>query len=511
VVLVHEGTYAYRTGALGTWCHRLVQGLSEHQFQMVTLVETATERLYRPPVGGPEVITVRLDGPPTAAGRGSGREPGQGPPLPPLPPWRRRRRRPAGEDQAAQQRHRLATHAAVLLCRAIVDQTPYATEMFRSALWQLAAIGADGSQPLHGVPLGAVLLDAWKAGFRPGDHDAGGSQLPRATVAGATEAARLLKMAVRPLAAVLDGTEPVEADLYHTVDSGLSTLVGLGAKWRDGIPYVLSEHQPYLRAPLLARTVDPAVRVLLMRFLHALTRLAYQEAAAVAPPSERMRGWALHHGADRTRVTVIPPGVDPQACPPLRGEPEEPVIAWVGPEHELDLVLAAFALIRDDVPDARLVIVGTDLPGGCPPGVTVTGQITGRRPVYEMAQVVAVSGNDPAMPYPLIEAMMCGRPTVCTESGGLAATVGIGASIVPGDDPTRLAAGCLALLRDSRLRRELANSARQRSRTLFSLGSMLDGYRRAYAAAVRSAARPHAARSASAAVPDGTPLLAPTT
>ncbi|MBO0869935.1 MAG: DUF3492 domain-containing protein, partial [Micromonosporaceae bacterium] len=449
VVLVHEGTYAYRTGALGTWCHRLVQGLPEHRFHMVTLTDSATERLYRPPVGGPETTTIRLDGPPVVSGQ-----------TPPRP----RRRRPARDDQAAQQHIRIATHAAVLLCRAIVDETPYAAEMFGSALRQLAATAADGTYPLQGVPLGAVLLDAWKAGgwraggLLPGGHG-GGSQLPRATVAAATETARLLEMAVRPLAAVPAGTPPVEADLYHTVDSGLSTLVGLGAKWRDGVPYVLSEHQPYLRAPLLARTADPAVRALLMRFLHALTRLAYQEAAAVVPPSERMRGWALHHGADRKRVTVIPPGVDPQAHPPVRGEPEEPVVAWVGPEQERDLVLAAFALIRDAVPEARLVIVGADVPGGAPPGVSVTGQVAGRRPVYAMAQVVLVSGNDAAMPYPLIEAMMCGRPTVCTESGGLAATVGIGASVVPGDDPTRLAEACLALLHDSRLRRELANSA----------------------------------------------------
>jgi hypothetical protein len=42
------------------------------------------------------------------------------------------------------------------------------------------------------------------------------------------------------------------------------------------------------------------------------------------------------------------------------------------------------------------------------------------------------------MPYPLIEAMLCGRATVCTDGGGLGAMVGMGARVVPPADPGAL-------------------------------------------------------------------------
>jgi glycosyltransferase involved in cell wall biosynthesis len=68
--------------------------------------------------------------------------------------------------------------------------------------------------------------------------------------------------------------------------------------------------------------------------------------------------------------------------------------------------------------------------------------------------------------------------------------VGIGAMVVPPDDPAAVARACVALLTDERLRREVSNSARQRSRTLFSLRTMLDGYQRIYAQVTADPAAP---------------------
>jgi glycosyltransferase involved in cell wall biosynthesis len=268
------------------------------------------------------------------------------------------------------------------------------------------------------------------------------------------------------------------------VDGGLATLVALGAKWRAGVPFVLTEHDLYLHGPLMHRAGGrPAVRAVLLRFLRALTRLGYAEAAAIAPPSERMRRWALHHGASADLLRVVPPGVDPHDYPVLRDEPEEPAVVWVGPESELPMVLPAFAALRRAVPEARLIVIGPAPPGQRPDGVSFTGPVTARRALYGMGRLVAISGAHEAMPYPLIEAMLCGRATICTDNGGLAATVGVGALVVPPGDPARLAAACASVLTDQRLRHELAVAGRDRARTLFSLSAMLDGYRAVYAQA----------------------------
>ena len=116
--------------------------------------------------------------------------------------------------------------------------------------------------------------------------------------------------------------------------------------------------------------------------------------------------------------------------------------------------------------------------------------------------MITVSGADEAMPYPLIEAMFSGRATVCTEHGGLAAAVGIAALVVPPADPDRLSAAWASLMSDARLRDELASSARRRARTLFSLGSMLDGFRTAYAEVASAAA----ARATGLARPQAVPM-----
>jgi glycosyltransferase involved in cell wall biosynthesis len=534
VALINEGIYPYRTGSVSTWCHRLVRGLAEHEYHVVALVDSVTERLYPPLASTRNLTTMRVDGP------SAGPPPGG---------------HPAGE-------RRLATHAAVLLCRGMLEDSQHGAAMFRSGLQQIAAGSAGGGNPLSGVSLPTILLDAWAAAAggalrrsrtamttmllpriptpapaSPGDRpteaagprsgaavsagdaargaEATGSAteptaplsaqpaphapgprppaprplpqppaLPRPSMAAARAAAALLDLALRPLSAGLP-----TVDLCQAVDSGMSIMVALAAKWRTGTPYLFTEHNPYPHNPLLRRArTNPAVYALILRFLQALTQLGYAEAAAIVPPSERMRRWALDHGAARELVTMIPPGVDPRDVLPLRQEPAEPVVAWVGPDRERELILSAFRVVREEVPQARLIVSGHPPEGSRPTGASFTGPMADRRTLYEMAQVVAVSGNDAGMPYPLIEAMMCGRPTICTESGGLATMVGIGAVMVGQNDPEALGRACVTLLRDERLRREISNSARQRARSLFNLRSMIEGYQRVYEQAVANAA-----------------------
>src|SRR2546429_456743 len=266
------------------------------------------------------------------------------------------------------QHGRLATHAAVLVCRGMLDDSEHSAAMFRSGMRRLSGLAGDGTHPLGGVPLGGVLFDAWRATTDP--------LLPRPTPRDAEDAARLLELAVRPLAARVP-----DVDVCHPVHSGGSVLVALAGSWRLGIPYVLTEHDVYLADPLLATVAGrPAVRAVLVRFLRALTRLGYAEAAAIAPPSERLRRWALHHDADQARISVVPHGVDPHDHPPLREEPTEPVLAWLGEPGDLPLALQAYALIRRSVPGARLIVIGSAPDGGHrPEGVNFTGPVTGYR------------------------------------------------------------------------------------------------------------------------------------
>lgn len=459
VALVTEDGYPYREDAQAAWCRRLVLGIDDYEYHLVGVVSGPLPPARRP-TGAASLTAVPL------TGRING--PDDGP--------------------AELQHRRLATHAAVLLCRGMMDDTPHSAAMFRSALRRLTAIASDGTHPLHGVPLAAVLLDAWRAGGGAGaEVPVAGRMppraLPRPTLRDAQLAADLISHATRALSVP---APPV--DVCHT-GGGLGTLVALAALWRHGVPFVLTEHDRYQAGPLAGRAgARPAVRAVVLRFLRALTRLGYAEAAVVAPTAQRMLRWALHHGAAPDRVTLVPPGVDPRDHPPLPDEPAEPVLAWLGPDRELPLVLRAHRTVRRRIPGARLIVIGSGPArdsASVPEGVNFTGPVTAHRALYAMARVVVLSGALDTMPYPLVEAMLCGRPVVCVEHGGLAATVGPAGVVVPPGDPARLAAVCVDLLTDARVRRDLAVAARNRATTVFSRAAMLDGYRAAYTSADR--------------------------
>ncbi len=466
IAFINDGMYPYRHGVGGTWCHRLIRGLPEHAFHLVTITDLAPSApVHRPPANTLTLTSIVLGGRSNAPRRG----------------------------RSAINHRRPATHAAVLLCRSMLEDTPHSVAMFRSALRRLAITGGDGTHPLGGTPLAAVLLDAWNAAHRPAGARQGTSPprtaLPAPTPQDAADAAHLLEQAVRPLATTLPLT-----DLNHTVDAGLGALVALAAKWRTGTPYVLTEHSPYLNAPLLDRTGGrPAVRAVLLRFFRALARLAYTEASRIVAPSDPLRRWALDHNASRDKMSLVPYGVDPHSCTTLRGEPVEPLIAWLGPDQDLTTtMLPAFRTIRATEPTARIIAAGpaAAIDRTYAEVVNFLGPVTHRRSAYATGQIVVVSGRDESMPYALIEAMMCGRPTVCIGDSGLATMVGIGAVIVPPNDPAALAEACTTLLQAKDRRRQLSIAAGQRARNLYGLRALLDSFRGTYETASKDTSAP---------------------
>jgi polysaccharide biosynthesis protein PelF len=465
IALINDGMYPYRQGVGGTWCHRLVRGLPEHAFHLVSVTDVAPAApAYYPPANTLTLTSIAIAGASNAPKRG----------------------------RNALAHRRPATHAAVLLCRSMLEDTPHSVAMFRSALRRLAIAGSDGTHPLGGVPLGAVLLDAWNAAHKPHGSTHGTTPprtaLPSPTPRDAADAAYLLEQAVRPLATPLPLT-----DLNHAVDAGLAALVALGAKWRTGTPFVLTEHQPYLNAPLLDKTSGrPAVRAVLLRFFRALARLSYTEASHIVTPTESLRKWALDHNADRERVSVVPYGVDPHSCPTLRGEPTEPKVAWLGPNRDLATMLSALATVRSTHPEARLVVAGPaiEVEPAHGPYVSFLGPVTHRRSAFSTGQIVVVASGDPTMPYALIESMMSGRPTICVDDGTLAPMVGMGAMIVPQDDPDALAEACRTLLASPERRSQLSIAASQRARNLFGLRMLLDRFREVYELASHDTSAP---------------------
>jgi glycosyltransferase involved in cell wall biosynthesis len=458
--MINDGAYPHRHGVAATWSHRLIRGLPEAEFDLISIGDRGTTLLaYQPPTNTRGLTSIPTVGRPIGPSRG----------------------------RAALAHRRFATHAAVLLCRGMMSDAPHSLAMFRSSLRRLTTASATGIHPLHGVPLAAVLLDAWRAAGTNAEAILPQPALPQPTAADAEKVAAVLERALRVL------STPVEtADLHHATDASLSALVAIGAKWRAGTPFVLTEHDTYLTAGILAETSGrPGVRAVLLRFLRSLARLAYLEATHIAAPTERLRRWAADHGADPTLVTVVGYGVDPHSCPPLRGEPAEPTITFLGPDRDAITLLRTLPRLRAVHPDVRLIVgappVTTDV---IKPGdpVFFLGPVSHRRSAYATGQIVVVSGRHEAAPYALIEAMMCRRPTICLDDGALRSVAGTAATIVPYGDEDRLAHACLALLGSADRRRSQSTAGSQRARSLFALRTTIDAVRTVYADATTDTA-----------------------
>ena len=98
-----------------------------------------------------------------------------------------------------------------------------------------------------------------------------------------------------------------------------------------------------------------------------LTRRCAQRAAVVLTDSKFSQSEILkHYQLDRSRIRVIPPGISPRhERPSINRQPagSERLVLYVGSifnRRRLPDLIAAFALVVRDVPDARLAIVGDD-------------------------------------------------------------------------------------------------------------------------------------------------------
>jgi glycosyltransferase involved in cell wall biosynthesis len=337
-----------------------------------------------------------------------------------------------------------------------------------------------------------VLLDVWARAPVPGV--AGGPL----TLADALTVTDLVEHFLRPLQ-----LPAPRAAVVHATANGPSVLVGLAAKWQAGTPVLLSEHGVYLRERLLGVRRDGhsrAVRAVLVRFFHRLTELGYRNADAVLPVSGFNARWAVEGGAAPERVRVLHNGVDPGALAVPDGEPAEPTLVFAGridPLKDLGTLVQAFALVREQVPAARLKLFGAVPAGneayaaeirqlvdalGLGGAVTFEGPVSPVSHAFAAGQVVVMASRSEGLPLTVIEAAMAGRPTVVTDVGGMPEAAGDGGLVVPPGDPAAFAAACVRLLTTPGLRGTLGEAGRRHALGHFTLDRFLADIRDVYTA-----------------------------
>lgn len=213
----------------------------------------------------------------------------------------------------------------------------------------------------------------------------------------------------------------------------------------------------------------------------------YRNAAGIFTLSDRVRrSFIEDFGLPENQVHAIHAGPNfPGArTPPIgrqRSGEHPPTILFVGRQFERkggDLLMRAFRLVRQRIPDARLVIAGPPRPPLAEPGVTFLGDLDKNQPsgwnalvaAYGAADVFCLPTRFEPFGIAFIEAMYFSLPCVGTDAWAVPEMVVDGETgfTVPVDDLEALTDRLLRLLGAPALAARMGRAGRARAERLFT-------------------------------------------
>jgi glycosyltransferase involved in cell wall biosynthesis len=193
--------------------------------------------------------------------------------------------------------------------------------------------------------------------------------------------------------------------------------------------------------------------------------------------SESTRQECIELGLPAKNLSVIYNGIEPTEFPMSVGaKADAPTIVYFGRlkrYKSVDHVVRAFALVREQVPSARLQIIGRgdDLPyledvvrsTGCADAVSFRGWVSGPEKIAHLsaAHVVINPSVKEGWGITNLEANACGTPVISADSPGLRDSVLDGTSglLYPYGDIRALSDAILRVLSNDHLRRSLSEGA----------------------------------------------------
>ncbi|MGQ9732074.1 MAG: glycosyltransferase [Candidatus Zipacnadales bacterium] len=276
-------------------------------------------------------------------------------------------------------------------------------------------------------------------------------------------------------------------DLVHTQHPWLIGAWGQRFARQQGLPLVTTIHTQYEMYAHYAWPLPPSV---IRRVLRSTVLRHCNRCDVVATPGKAMQQYLVELGVTRP-VEVVPNATDLSGFDTADGSgvrarfgirAEEVLYLFVGraaKEKSLDQLILAFTLVAQQLPTAKLMIVG----GGpelealralahqqpCAERILLPGPVPYEkvREYHAAGDIFVTASVTEVQPLSLTETMAAGNPIVGFEAGGISDMVRHGETCwlaSPKEGQAGLARAMLELGRDRALRERLAQAARLASR-----------------------------------------------
>ncbi len=275
-------------------------------------------------------------------------------------------------------------------------------------------------------------------------------------------------------------------DVLHCHGAYPAGYVGAAFKRLTGTPILIRPHGADI---LPGEWIDRDPR------LAARMRDALRMADAVVAQGEFLADRLRALGVPAGRLRVIRNGVRLPTQTPQPAPEAASVVAMgsLTSKKGFDVLLQAFRLVRQRLPEARLTIAGEGPEGarlremasslGLAEAVLFAGLVTGdaKADLFARACLFVSSARREPFANANLEAMAMGKPMVATRVGGNPEMVedGVSGLLVEPEDPEGLAAAILRLLDEPERAEAMGRAARRRAEA-FSWERMVDRYEALY-------------------------------
>ena len=302
-----------------------------------------------------------------------------------------------------------------------------------------------------------------------------------------------------------------EADVYHSVATGYCGVIGALAAELYHKPFLITEHGIYSREReveiIKCHWAEGDFKSIWIQYFYNLAKLSYRAADHVYTLFPHNAEIERGLGCAPEKIGIVPNGVRMERfagigeLQPHEGGLNIGAVVRVAPIKDIVTLIRAFFLVKQDLPDAKLWIMGgTDEDPEyyelCRQtvemlqlhDVTFTGavQVTDYLPKMDLMVLSSISEGQPLA---VLEGFSAHRPFVTTDVGccrdliyGTADdTLGTAGAVVAPMDFQAMAAEIVRLGRDYELRRQMAAIGYARTQRYYTYEQFIQSYRDIYA------------------------------